>query len=132
MFTEIMENGTVLEHRVYCNEESMSYRDDGALASPASCETMIQPGEVAALYFNSSPCSLDQCRPEPRITMSGLTALVFTGAFVVARANTTPGSQVMGVRETRDSVWAYLENDLFGTTLLLSFHWYQRIVDHGR
>jgi hypothetical protein len=122
MFTKVLKNGTVLEHRVYGGQDSMSHGDDGALAAATSRETMIQGRKVAASYSDSGPRSFNQGRTEPGIAVTGLTALAFTGAFIIAGTYSRPRSQMMCVLETRDDILAYLDKNLLSTTLADAVH----------
>ncbi len=117
MFPEVLKDGTVLEHSIYGDENSMSHCNDGPLAATAPCETVIQAREVAASDSGGGPRRFDQGRAKPWIAVARPAALVLPGAFIVPRAHLGPRSQMMCIRKTRDDVGAYLDENLLGPAL---------------
>src|SRR6266508_1516859 len=93
--------GTVVEDEPDDHQQVVGDRD-GGLAAALLAEPAVQPAE-AGTQVGAGPASgpgrLDQRLADLTVALAGLAAAVLAGRLVVARAQPSPGGQVVGARE---------------------------------
>src|SRR6266498_3958510 len=95
--------GTVVQDEPDDHQQVVGDRD-GGLAAALLAEPAVQPAEAGTQVGAgppSSPGRLHQRLADLTVALAGLAAAVLAGRLVVARAQPSPGGQMIGGRETR-------------------------------
>ncbi len=109
---EIVVRVVVHEQVVDDGENGMRHRNDGFLATEACAQASELGGEIG-VGPRRGLRGLDQCRAHPAISLAGLAAAAFAGAFVLAWAQSGPRDQMSSGWEAL-YVWTDFGHDDFG------------------
>ena len=85
------------EHMVDRMAQQVGYRHDSFLVPDLGFEALIFRLKGAPLGPGRRPGAFGQSRPEPRVAVRGVPALILAGALIVPGTDSAPRTQVSGI-----------------------------------